>query len=180
MKNIALFGGSFDPPHLGHLKIVEALKKLDFINKIIIMPTYLNPFKSKFVADAALRLKWLEDIFQNDPSVEVSSFEVDQAAKVPTIQTVQHLKKYYDVIYLVIGADNLASLEKWYKYDELKNLVKFIVVTRENITIPDSYIKVEVDVSVSSTELRENIDINYLPPKIAKKIENYYKEHNVR
>lgn len=180
MKNIALFGGSFDPPHLGHLKIVEALKKLDFIDKIIIMPTYLNPFKSKFVADAALRLKWLDDIFQDDSSVEVSSFEVKQAAKVPTIRTVQYLKQYYDVIYLVIGADNLVSLEKWYKYDELKNLVKFIVVTREDITIPDNYIKVEVDVPVSSTQLRENIDINYLPPKIAKKIENYYKEHNVR
>lgn len=178
MKNIALFGGSFDPPHLGHLKIVEALEDLDFIDKIIIMPTYLNPFKSKFAADAALRLRWLKDIFQEYQDVEVSSFEVDQATKVPTIRTVQHLKQYYDVIYLVIGADNLASLEKWYKYDELKNLVKFIVVTREGVKIPEKYIKLNVDVPVSSTKLRENIDIKYLPPKIAKQIENYYKEYN--
>lgn len=180
MKNIALFGGSFDPPHLGHVKIVEALKSLGFIDKIIIMPTYLNPFKSKFVADASLRLKWLKELFQDDQNVEVSSFEVDQATKVPTIETVKHLQQYYDVIYLVIGADNLASLEKWYKYDELKTLVKFIVVTREGLSIPDNYIKVEVDVPVSSTKLRESIDIEYLPPKIAKKIENYYKEHNVK
>lgn len=180
MKNIALFGGSFDPPHLGHVKIVEALKSLDFIDKIIIMPTYLNPFKSNFVADATLRLEWLKELFQDDKNVEVSSFEVDQATKVPTIETVKHLQQYYDVIYLVIGADNLASLKKWYKYDELKNLVKFIVASRENVDIPNNYIKIKVDVPVSSTKLRKNIEMKYLPPKIAQKIKNYYKEHNVK
>jgi nicotinate-nucleotide adenylyltransferase len=178
MKNIALFGGSFDPPHLGHIKIVEALEDLDFIDKIIIMPTYLNPFKSNFVADASVRLQWLKDIFQNYENVEVSSFEVEQKTKVPTIQTVKYLKQNCNEIYLVIGADNLTSLQEWYKYDELKTLVKFIVASRENIKIPSKYEKLEVDVPVSSTALRKNIDFKYLPPKIAKQIENYYKEYN--
>ena len=178
MKNIALFGGSFDPPHLGHVKIVEALKSLDFIDKIIIMPTYLNPFKSNFVADANTRLEWLKDIFQDDQNVEVSAFEVEQKTKVPTIQTVKYLKQTYDTVYLVIGADNLASLTEWYKYDELKTLVKFVVASRENIDIPDNYIKLNVNIPISSTTLRENRDILFLPPKIAKQIKNYYKEYN--
>ncbi|WP_428739520.1 nicotinate (nicotinamide) nucleotide adenylyltransferase [Sulfurimonas sp.] len=178
MKNIALFGGSFDPPHLGHVKIVEALKSLDFIDKIIIMPTYLNPFKSNFVAQADTRLKWLKDIFQDYQNVEVSSFEIEQKTKVPTIQTVHHLKQEYDTIYLVIGADNLASLKKWYKYDELKTLVTFIVVSRDGIDIPKKYQRLEVNIPISSTTLRTSIDPKFLPSKIAKKIKNYYKEHN--
>jgi nicotinate-nucleotide adenylyltransferase len=62
MDSIALFGGSFDPPHIGHEAIVKALMKLDEIDKIIIMPTYLNPFKTEFFAPADLRVKWLKKL----------------------------------------------------------------------------------------------------------------------
>lgn len=180
MKNIALFGGSFDPPHLGHLKIVEALKNLDFIDKTIVMPTFLNPFKSTFVADAKTRLHWLEKLFSDDENVEVNSFEVQKNEKVPTIVTVEHLKELYKDIYVVIGADNLASLPKWHRFDELQNLVKFIVVTRDGIEIQKEYMQLKVDVPVSSTVLRKKIVREFLPPKIAKEIEIYYKEHNAR
>lgn len=178
MKNIALFGGSFDPPHIGHIKIVEALKDLDFIDKVVIMPTYLNPFKSKFVADAGIRLRWLKEIFQDSNDVEVNSFEVEQQKKVPTIQTVKYLQQFYEDIYVVIGADNLASLEKWYRYDELKELVKFIVVTREDIKISDKYLQLNVNIPISSTQLRDNCELKFLPPKIANEIQQYYKEYN--
>ncbi|MBD3797026.1 MAG: nicotinate (nicotinamide) nucleotide adenylyltransferase [Campylobacterales bacterium] len=178
MKNIALFGGSFDPPHIGHIQIAEALKNLDFIEKVVVMPTYLNPLKSSFFADANLRLQWLKEIFEDDKSVEVSSFEVEQKRKVPSIETVKHLKKFHDNIHLVIGADNLASLSHWYKYEELKSLVKFIIISRNEIDIPESFIKLELDIPISSTELRGEIDTRYLPQKVAKKIENYYKENN--
>ncbi|MDH4945215.1 nicotinate (nicotinamide) nucleotide adenylyltransferase [Sulfurimonas sp. C5] len=178
MKNIALFGGSFDPPHIGHIKIVEALRDLDFIDKVVIMPTYLNPFKSKFIADAHLRLKWLKDIFQDYQNIEVSSFEVEQQKKVPTIDTVKYLQQFYKDIYVVIGADNLASLEKWYKYDELVKLVKFIIVTREETHISDDYIQLNVDVPISSTQLRKDCELKFLPPKIADEILKYYKEYN--
>ncbi len=178
MKNIALFGGSFDPPHIGHIKIVEALRNLDFIDKVVIMPTYLNPFKSEFIADAQIRLKWLKDIFQDFQEIEVSSFEVEQQRKVPTIDTVKYLQQFYADIYVVIGADNLASLEKWYKYDELAELVKFIIVTREEIEIADKYLQLNVNIPVSSTQLRKNCERKFLPPKIANEIQKHYKEYN--
>ncbi|MFT7861121.1 MAG: nicotinate (nicotinamide) nucleotide adenylyltransferase [Sulfurimonas sp.] len=180
MKNIALFGGSFDPPHLAHLQIVEALRDLDYIDKVVVMPTYLNPFKSKFHTEAGVRLEWLRDLFAGYADVEVSSFEVDQKTKVPTLKTVKHLKKTYKSIYLVIGADNLSSLKEWYGYDDLKELVTFIVASRGDIEIPNNFIKLSVDQPISSTQLRENIDRKYLPPKIADKILNYYKENNVK
>lgn len=179
-NNIALFGGSFDPVHLGHTAVVEALKGLDFIDKVVIMPTYLNPFKSHFVADGSTRIQWLQELYKDDPKVEVSSFEVQQGKKVPTITTVKYLKKFYDTIYLVIGADNLATLQEWYRYDELKELVKLIVATRDNIPVDEHFITLHVTKDISSTQLRKKIDTELLPPKIARKIEKFYKEHNAK
>jgi len=180
MKRVALYGGSFDPPHIGHEAIVKALEKLDFIDKIIIMPTFLNPFKDSSIAPSALRLKWLQAIFSEYEDVEVSAFEVTQARKVPTIETVKMLKNEYEKIYLIIGADNLKSLEKWYRFSELNELVTFIVATRDAIDVPDNFLQLPVDVDVSSTALREHMDISKLPKQCADEIAQYYKEHNAK
>ena len=63
MKTIALFGGSFDPPHIGHKAVVEAVLKLKDVEEVVVMPTFLNPFKDSFHAPSDLRLKWLREIF---------------------------------------------------------------------------------------------------------------------
>lgn len=178
MNTIALFGGSFDPPHVGHEAVVKALQKLSYIDKIVIMPTFLNPFKHSFDAPAVLRLKWLKSIFLDDNNVLVDDYEVSLGKKVPTIQTVTHLLKSYDKIFLVIGADNLANLEQWYHFKELKEKVTFIVASRENIKISKAFISLKVEEDISSSALRENIDENKLPKKCAKEIAQYYKENN--
>ncbi len=178
MRTIALFGGSFDPPHLGHEAIVKALNELSFIDHIIVMPTYLNPFKNSSVAPASRRLEWLKEIFFSMKKVEVSSFEVEQKVKVPTLKTVKHLLKSYKKIYLVIGADNLKSLDKWHGFNELKTVVIFIVATREKIDIPKGFISLQIDENISSSELRNKMNINTLSKINAKKIIKYYKENN--
>jgi len=179
MKTIALFGGSFDPPHLGHEAIVKALLDFKDIDKVVIMPTFLNPFKSNSMAPPELRLKWLHDIFDSYERVEVNSYEVDLQKKTPTIQSVKYLLAKYKKIYLVIGADNLATLTKWTKYDELKELVTFIVCTRNNIDMPKNMLTINIVQSVSSTDLREHMDISKLISTCAQEIKNYYtKEKN--
>ena len=180
MDTIALFGGSFDPPHIGHEAIVKALINFKDIDKVIIMPTYLNPFKSKFYAPAALRVEWLKEIFKEYKNVEISDYEVLQKRAVSTIESVKHLLKSYKKIYLVIGADNLLSLEKWNRYDELKKLVTFIVIPRDGIEIPEHFLRACVDEKVSSTELRECIELSKLPKKCAKEIYNFYKEKSCK
>ncbi|UCN00842.1 nicotinate (nicotinamide) nucleotide adenylyltransferase [Sulfurimonas sp. SWIR-19] len=180
MKTIALYGGSFDPPHIAHEAIVKALRKLEFIDKVVVMPTFLNPFKKTFTAPAELRLQWLKDIFASYEDVEVSAYEVKLKRKVPTITTVKHLLKCYDKVYLVIGADNLASLHQWYAYDELKKLVTFIVVTRDAVKIPKNFIQLDIDEDISSSGLRENFDSSKIPEKVRDEITQYYKEHNAR
>ncbi|KIM02446.1 MAG: nicotinate-nucleotide adenylyltransferase [Sulfurovum sp. FS06-10] len=180
MKTIALFGGSFDPPHIGHEAIVKSLLKLEYIDAVVLMPTFLNPFKSQFHASADLRLKWLKEIFSSYKNVEIQSYEIDQNRPVSSIESVKYLLKTYKKIYLVIGADNLRSLDKWDRYDELKKLVTFIVASRQNITIPQSFIKLDIDVDISSTALREHIDLSKLSQKCALEINKFYKENNAK
>ena len=176
MDTIALFGGSFDPPHIGHEAVVKALSKLKNIDKIIVMPTFLNPFKSKFYAPSSLRVKWLKEIFSEYKNVEICDFEVKQQKQVPTIESIKYLLKKYKKIYLVVGADNIAYLHKWHNYDELKELVTFVVASRDAIDIPNEFLKIDVDEKTSSTELRDNIQISKLPKKCAQEIYKYYKE----
>jgi len=85
MKTIALYGGSFDPPHLAHEAIVKALSKLDFIDKIVVMPTFLNPFKSSSHAPSELRFEWLEEIFGSCKNIEICSYEVNHNRAVSTM-----------------------------------------------------------------------------------------------
>jgi len=177
MGNIALFGGSFDPPHIGHIAVVDAaLRELD-IDKVIVEPAFLNPFKTQNFAPADIRLKWLKQIFCSYKRVSVDDFEVKQGKKVPTIKTVRHHIKY-NKIYLIIGADNLESLHKWYKFDELKKLVTFVIASRDAIDIPKKYIALHVNAPVSSTALRAKIQKQFLPQEIAQEVEKFYKEHN--
>lgn len=180
MDTIALFGGSFDPPHIGHEAVVKALKNFRDIDKIIIMPTFLNPFKSTFHAPAHLRVEWLREIFSGNENIVISDYEVLQNRQVPTIETVEHLLKSYKKIYLVIGADNLAKLHLWKSYERLKELVTFVVVSRENIEIPKEFLTLHVAVDISSTRLREEMEISKLPKKCATQIYNFYKENNCK
>ncbi len=180
METVALFGGSFDPPHIGHEAIVKALLDCKEIQKVVVMPTFLNPFKSKSYAPAELRLKWLKKIFEPYKNVAVDTFEIQQTKKVPTIESVKYLLQKYDKVYLVIGADNLGSLHSWYKYDELAQLVTFVVAKRNNIEIPNNFLDVNIDVSVSSTQLRQNLDLSKLPKQCAQEIMKFYKETNAK
>jgi nicotinate-nucleotide adenylyltransferase len=178
--NIALYGGSFDPPHLGHLHVVTAaLDTLD-IDKLIIVPAFVNPFKTGTHAPAKLRFKWLNAIFKANKQVEITDFEVIQNRAVTSIETVKHFNAIYKKIYFIIGADNLASLEKWHHFDELDRLVTWVVATRDKIQIDEKYIQLAVEHPISSSELREELNEEHLPKEVATEIKTYYEENHAR
>ncbi len=169
--NIALFGGSFDPPHIGHQSIIENIEKTLDIDKLIIMPTFLNPFKDRSHFDAHTRLDLMQDLCSEYDNIEISSYEVDQGKKVASIETVNYLYSKFDIdtLYLVIGADNIKSLHKWKKFEELKEKVKFVIASRDGIQ-SDNFQTLNIDFKVSSTKIRENLDITSIPNQIKQKV----------
>nr|WP_314166234.1 ribosome silencing factor [uncultured Campylobacter sp.] len=92
---IALFGGSFDPPHAGHDAAVRAILSSLKPDLLVIMPSFLNPFKKSFLAPPQLRLKWCRALWSDTPYVEVSDYEISQNVPVPTIQSVKFLLEKY-------------------------------------------------------------------------------------
>ncbi len=92
---IALFGGSFDPPHAGHDAAVKAILSSLKPDLLVIMPSFLNPFKKSFSAPPQLRLRWCRALWGDTPHVEVSDYEISQNVPVPTIQSVKSLLEKY-------------------------------------------------------------------------------------
>lgn len=173
---IAIFGGSFDPIHIAHEAIVkETLKTLD-IDKLIVVPTYLNPFKHSFYLEPKTRFNLLQKVFDKFEKVEVSDYEINQKKTSYSINTVNYLKKLYNPtkIYLIIGEDNLESLENWYQIDELKKIVEFVIASRKGFKInnAEKFISLNIDIDISSTLLRNKIDFDYIPEEIKDDILN--------
>ncbi len=176
MKTIALFGGSFDPPHLGHKAVVDAILSTLDVDEVVVMPAYLNPFKSKVYASGSLRFQWLQKIFSSYKNVKIDDFELTCKQKVPTLQTVRHLLESSQKIYLVIGADNVKTLDRWYGYEELRTLVTFVVASRDGEQIPSEFLCLHVSEPISSTYLRKELKKEFLPACVADEIEKFYKE----
>ncbi|WP_086230012.1 nicotinate (nicotinamide) nucleotide adenylyltransferase [Campylobacter devanensis] len=181
--NIAIFGGSFDPPHLGHDMIVkEALKSLN-INKLIIIPTFLSPFKSEFGAPPNLRLQWCRSLWENLSSkIIVSDYETSQNRAVASIDSVSYFKNKFNAsrIYLIIGADQLNSLHKWHRYDELKALVSFVVACRDGIKIDENLQKLDINVKISSSKIKSELNFKQVPSVILSSVQSFYKDKNAK
>ena len=170
-ESIAIFGGSFDPPHKGHQLIVsKAVASLD-IDRLILVPAYLNPFKQSSLAPADLRLQWCQTLFDPLEKVSVSDYEILQGKSMYTADTVKHFQNLYDVKYLIIGSDNLESLTKWHQYEWLDRQITWVVATRKDssfeTSILGSYIKLELDEEISSTHIRSTQQLDGVDRKIA-------------
>lgn len=173
---IAIFGGSFDPPHQGHVDVVKAALRQLPAEKVYVVPAFVNPFKEKTCAPGELRLKWLKTIFDDEPKVHISDFEIRQQRPVPTIETVRHFRKEDPMVYLVIGADNLDSLSQWKNFEALDTLVTWVVATRKGFESAGMLRQLDVDIDISSTQLRRNEQTHLIPEPVRREIENYYKE----
>ncbi|MCG3652632.1 nicotinate (nicotinamide) nucleotide adenylyltransferase [Aliarcobacter butzleri] len=173
---IAIFGGSFDPIHIAHKAIVKrALEELE-IDKLIIVPTYLNPFKSSFYLEPKVRFELLKKVFEKVEKVEISDYEINQEKLSYSFNTVNYLKDLYKAskIYFILGQDNVENLDKWYKIEELKKMVEFVIATRSGYKSDKlkDFKTLNIDIDVSSTLLRTQIDTKYIPKEIKEDILN--------
>ncbi len=135
-QKIALFGGSFDPIHEGHLEIAQKAIDHLHLDKLIFIPCQRSPHKDKSPgATPAQRLQMLQLATQNLPWAMIDSFEIDNPPPSFTWKTIEHLRQQYPEptqLYLLIGFDQWEAFPKWSKPDEIARQVEFIVVGRDD------------------------------------------------
>ena len=176
---VAIFGGSFDPPHAGHQQIVQrAIETLE-IDKLLIVPAYLSPFKTSSLAVAKQRLDWCHQIFDDIPGVIVDDYEIRQGKSTTTSQSVKHFNQTYDVKYLIIGADNLSTLTKWHAFSWLNETITWVIVTREGYELKTDMLRswhvLALDAEASSTRIREEKHFEDVDSKIMESVKNILK-----
>lgn len=178
---IGIFGGAFDPVHLGHKKIADSFLGSNIIDKLLILPTPVSPHKeSDSQTDFSHRYKMLKLAFRGNDRIDVSDLESHLPTPSYTLRTIEHLqeKNPLDTYFLCIGEDSLASFQSWWHYRDILSKVPLIVAKRPCVNSSDisrdileQAIFVDHEqVDVSSTEIRkkaQNSDetLNTLVPK---------------
>jgi nicotinate-nucleotide adenylyltransferase len=168
IEKLGIFGGQFDPPHLGHLIEAEFAAEELGLDKLLFIPTGEHPLKSyPGMASTKDRYEMTRLAIQNNPLFELSDLEVKREGKSYTIDTLNQVKKLYPSkeLYLLVGIDNAEIFSKWHRVDEILDMCKVVVLSRmmndefvlnptllEKITILDSPI-----IEISSTEIREMV-----------------------
>ena len=129
---IGIFGGTFNPPHKGHARMIEKLTEELELDKVLIIPNKIPTHKRcDELADNKDRLAMCKMAFKN-PKFEISTMEMDRESDSYTIFTVDALKKKYpaDELYLIIGSDMFLMFHKWYKHKELLEKCRICVASR--------------------------------------------------
>ena len=176
---IAIFGGSFDPPHRGHQLIVQKAVETLNIDKLLVVPAYFNPFRTSSLADASTRLTWCHTLFDPIDGVEVDDYEIKEGKSTVTSQSVKHFNQSYNVKYLIIGSDNLSTLTKWHEFEWLNDTVTWVIATRGDHHLDTDFLKkwelLSIEAPVSSTQIREEKDLQFIDTKIRESVKHILK-----
>ena len=141
--DIAIFGGSFNPVHMGHHEIVRNLVQNRGFSKFIIVPTYQTPLKGlPPVITESIRWQMLKQTFQAFDSVEISRFELQNQKMSYSYKTILHYKKQYpdDRLFIILGEDAFASFPQWAEIETILNLSEILVFPRPQLRKPETTI----------------------------------------
>ncbi|MCH8475169.1 MAG: nicotinate (nicotinamide) nucleotide adenylyltransferase [Opitutales bacterium] len=189
-RRIALFGGSFDPPHWGHFLLACDARDQFALDEVVFLPAAQSPLKENSpVASGKDRVHWLETAIADCPGLRVSDWELRQPGPSYSIQTVLHWRTIEPTaeLFWIIGADQALSLPKWHRIEELLQEIGFIVfprpgqpdLSRETLPYAESlFLLPGHHVDLSSSEIRERLrrrkSLHFLVPgKIRSYLENY-------
>lgn len=181
LSRVGIFGGTFDPPHLGHLIVAEEVRQSFALGKIVFIPSARPPHKERSpVVEATYRYIMTELAIQDNPYFEVSDIEIRRPGKSYTIDTIKEFKKTYGSeveIYFIMGGDGIFEIDTWKEPEGILRLCKVIVTTRPGFDLlkvedrlKKKVILTEVSgIGISSSEIRQRLrkgkGIRYLVPK---------------
>lgn len=159
MKKIAFYGGSFDPIHIGHLAIADALTDVFALDYFFFVPAFHAPHKKeKRVTAAFCRYAMLALATNDAPKIKISTVELDAPEKPFTFETQTKLKNHFGKgvkIFFVIGADSWNEIDTWREWETVLTLTNIIVVTRPHYEIALSHVAPEIREKI--IDLREAI-----------------------
>jgi len=190
---LGIFGGSFNPIHMGHVQIVKEVLKRSLVDHVEVVPAFQNPLKNSFPEiPELLRMDMLKASFEDCEHISISNFELQNQEISYTYKTLRYFHDKFPrtKIFLILGEDAFSLFPQWYRPDDILQLADLLVFYRPNARkfIPErllysdsdqvNWIPVEIP-SISSTRIRqEKFDgkenISHLHPK-AKNIWKDYK-----
>ena len=169
MKRVGIFGGAFDPPHIGHARLAEQCRERLGLEELLIVPTFHSPHKPTPATDYEHRLEMCRLAFQGK-LYNVSDIERQIGGEGYTINTLRKIKESYPKgtkFFLIIGGDMLFYFDKWFRYESILKECSVVAAAREEDSYADltekaaelGHVKVlNLPVTeVSSTEVRDRL-----------------------
>jgi len=180
-KTVAFFGGSFNPPHVGHVLAAAYALSTTPIDEVLVVPVFQHPFAKELApydhrrAMCELALGWL-------PGVRISDVERTLGGESRTLRTLQHLRETEPSwrLRLLVGADVLADASKWYRFEEVVALAPLLVLGRAGFEVsgaPEALLP-----EVSSTEVRAALaegQGDRLSSKVPARVLSYVARHGL-
>jgi nicotinate-nucleotide adenylyltransferase len=181
---LGIYGGSFDPVHLGHLLVAQAAIEELFLDKLCFVPAAQSPFKSENqIAPAEIRLQLLRLSLAGKTNCEIDDQEIKRGGISYSIETLRNYAKKIPAakLFYLIGADNIPKLTEWREANELAALAEFVAVPRPGqvaAEFPKPFrgrILKGFPVEISSSQIRARIKANLpvenlVPPFVAEAI----------
>ena len=199
---IGIYGGSFDPVHLGHLKTATSLKTELKLDHLFLLPCCEPVHKDGLKYSSIDRLKMLNLALDNFSTLEIDSREILRGGGSYMIDTLHELKQIYkdEPICLIIGMDSFIKIKTWKEWQEFSKLVHLVILQREGFNLTDSsldsfHTSKEVDqlqsepngllyfsncpkINISSSDIRSRIATNQnLDDLLPKSVINYLRLH---
>ncbi|KUP06054.1 nicotinic acid mononucleotide adenylyltransferase [Bacillus coahuilensis m2-6] len=181
MKRIGLLGGTFNPPHIGHLLMATEVMDALSLDEVRFMPNYEPPHKDVVGITATTRYELLKAALWEHPRFHIETIELERKGLSYTVKTLEELTEQESEhkFFFIIGGDSVKSLPTWFQYERLVELVTFVGVNRPHVEVDpvDGVIMVEMPgVDISSTMIRERVKSKksiryYVPDRVREYIE---------
>ncbi|MBI5569966.1 MAG: nicotinate-nucleotide adenylyltransferase [Desulfomonile tiedjei] len=132
---LGIFGGTFNPPHVGHLRLAEEVAPLFGLTRILFIPCHLPPHKSvRYIAPPEDRLEMTHRACADNPLFEVSDMEIAARGPSYTVRTLEAFAARRDEeLFFILGTDSLREIHTWKDHERLFSLANFVVVTRPGV-----------------------------------------------
>lgn len=162
MKRVGILGGTFNPPHFGHLIMAnEAYHSLG-LDEVRFMPNAIAPHKEVQGVNAAQRLKMTELAIEGFPQFRIEDFEISTGGVSYTFNTISQLleREPQTEFYFIIGGDSIEDLNSWHRIHELAEMVQFVGIGRPGYSNTTDFPVMMIDspeMHLSSTMLRERV-----------------------